>query len=95
MKVRYTDESIAEVSDILDYIAKDNSSAARRVALAIEETVILLQKQPWMSRIVWHSQVRAFPVPGYPYRIFYQITSAEIIIRNVRHMRQQRPWGEE
>jgi hypothetical protein len=36
MKVRYTDESIAEVSDILDYIAKDNS--ARRVAVAIQET---------------------------------------------------------
>jgi hypothetical protein len=54
-----------------------------------------LQKQPWMSRIVWHSQVRAFPVPGYPYRIFYQITSVEIVIRNIRHMRQQRPWNEQ
>jgi toxin ParE1/3/4 len=95
MKARYTDESIAEISDILDYIAKENSLAARRAAVAIEETVILLQKQPWMSRIVWRSQVRAFPVPGYPYRVFYQITSTEIIIRNVLHMRQQRPWDEE
>jgi plasmid stabilization system protein ParE len=95
MKVRYTDESIDEASDILDYIAKDNFSAAHQVSVAIEDTVSLLQKQPWMSRIVSHGQVRAFPVAGYPYRIFYQITSTEIIIRNIRHMRQQRPWDKE
>jgi plasmid stabilization system protein ParE len=92
MKIRYTDEAIGEVSDILAYIAKDNPTAAREVSLAIEDTVNLLRKQPRIARVVYHGQVRAFPIGNYPYRIFYQVTLTDIVIRNVLHTRRQRPW---
>ena len=92
MNFRYTDEAIGEVSDILDYIAKDSPTAAVKTSVAIEHTVSLLCKQPRIARIVYHGQVRAFPVEDYPYRIFFQIKPSEIVIRNVRHMRRHRPW---
>jgi plasmid stabilization system protein ParE len=92
MNFQYTDEAIKEISDILDFIAKGNPVAANEVSLAIEGTVDLVRRQPMIARVVYHGQVRAFPVERFPYRIFYQIKSNEIVIRNVRHTRRQRPW---
>jgi len=92
MNFRYTDEAIGEVSDILDYVAKDSPITADKISRAIERTVELLRRQPRIARIVYHGQVRAFPVEDYPYRIFFQIKPSEIVIRNVRHMRRHQPW---
>ena len=92
MRVRYTEEALAEVADILNYIARDNPIAADEVSLAIEDTVAMIRGQPRLARVVYHGQVRAFPVGEYPYRIFYQAKPDEIVIRNVRHTRRQRPW---
>ena len=92
MTVHYTDEAIGEVSDILGYIANENPDVSHEVSVAIQATVDLLRRQPMIARVVYHGQVRAFPVEKYPYRIFYQIRPNEIVIRNVRHTRRQRPW---
>jgi|ERR1019366_609377 plasmid stabilization system protein ParE len=94
MNFRYTNEAIGEVSDILDYIAKDSPTMADKISQAIEHTIDMLRRQPRIARIVYHGQVRAFPVEDYPYRIFFQIKSSELVVRNVRHMRQRRPWEE-
>ena len=93
MTVRYTDAALAEIDDILEYIARDNPVAANEVSLAIENTVALIQGQPRMAHIVYRGMVRAFPVgDDHPYRIFYQVKPGEIVIRNVRHTRRQQPW---
>jgi plasmid stabilization system protein ParE len=92
MKIRYTCEALSEIADILSYIARDNPIAANEVSLTIEDTIAMIRGQPRLARVVYHGQVRAFPVGEYPYRIFYQAEPAEIVVRNVRHTRRQRPW---
>jgi plasmid stabilization system protein ParE len=95
MTVRYTDTALGEIDDIMEYIARDNPVAANEVSPAIEDTVALIQGQPRMAHVVYRGMVRAFPVGDHPYRIFYQVKPAEIVIRNVRHARRQRPWDGE
>jgi len=92
MTVRYTDTALEEISDILEYIARDNPTAANEVSLAIEGTIVLIQTQPRLAGIVYRGMVRALPVGDFPYRLFYQAIPAEIVIRNARHTRRQQPW---
>jgi len=89
MNVRYTEEALGEVADILDYIARNNPIAAYEISLAIEGTVAAIRQQPRLARVVYSGQVRAFPIGDYPYRIFYEVKLVEIVIRNVRHTRRR------
>lgn len=52
MSFQYTDEAIRDVSDILDYIAKENPAAAHEVSQAIEVTVDLQQRRKSATRVV-------------------------------------------
>jgi plasmid stabilization system protein ParE len=92
MAFRYTDTALREIGDSLNYIAGDSPTAANDVSQAIEDTIALLRRQPLMACVVYRRMVRAFPVGDYPYRVFYQAKSAEIVIRNVRYMRRRQPW---
>ena len=51
---------MAEVADILKYIARDNPIATNKVSLAIEDTVAMIRGQPQLARVVYHGQVRHF-----------------------------------
>ena len=92
MKVRFTKTAEKEIYDILGRIAKENVTAAQEVSEAIENTIRAIQNHPRMALIVHPIEVRAVNVRGYGYRIFYAIGSEVLSIRNVRMMRQQRPW---
>ena len=49
MKVRYTDTALAEISDILSYIAKDNPLAAEGVGAIIRATITRLADFPRLA----------------------------------------------
>jgi plasmid stabilization system protein ParE len=68
MRVAYTRRALRDVAQILEAIAADNLSAAKRVAACIEATVALLAEQPLLGRRREDraEHVRAFVVRPYP-----------------------------
>jgi len=92
MRVRFTETALAEIEEILSYIEKRNPNAAIDVADAIRRTVAWINAHPNTSPIVFSSNVRAKLVGRFQYRVYYETEGDELIIRNVRSTRQQRPW---
>jgi plasmid stabilization system protein ParE len=92
MKVYYTATALAEIEEIVSHIAQDNPAAAAQISAAIERTVAWIVKRPRSAPIVYERTVRAKLVGRYQCRIFYEFEEQELIIRNVRSTRRQRPW---
>ena len=92
MKVLYTETALAEIDEICSYIARDNEKAAADIAAAIERAVAAIAKRPKSAPIVYEGKVQAKLVEKYQYRIFYEVEGREVIIRNVRSTKRQRPW---
>jgi len=89
MKVRYTETALEEIEDILSYIAKDNSSAALKASVTILATIDRIAEFPQTSSETDTPGVRVAPVLPYRYLVFFSVADDALIIRNVRHSRQQ------
>ena len=90
MRVRYTATAFSELKEIQAHIAIDNALAARAVVLRIEKIVERIGEFPGIAAPVDASSIRAFPVPPFPYLIFYELSEDAIIIRNIRHASRDR-----
>jgi plasmid stabilization system protein ParE len=53
MRVRYTTTALAEIAEIISYIAQDNEKAASEVSRAIERTVALISGHPNAAPVVY------------------------------------------
>jgi toxin ParE1/3/4 len=91
MRVRWSETAFAELGEIRSYIAKDNPAAARAVVLRIEQVTTRLGRFPWMGSATDVPGIRVFPALPFPYLIFYAVGDEEVVIRNIRHARRQRP----
>ena len=69
MKVRYTDTALAEIDEIISYIARDNPRAAADVAAAMEKTIASAARRPASAPVVYADDVRAKMVGRYQYRV--------------------------
>ncbi|WP_298258176.1 type II toxin-antitoxin system RelE/ParE family toxin [Bradyrhizobium sp.] len=85
MKLRYTLPALAELNSILDYIAARSPQGARRIQGRIQRIADLLLVHPEIGIRTDDPVIRRLSTPPYPYLIFYEITSSEIIIHSVRH----------
>ena len=92
MNVRFTETALGEIDEILSYIATHNPSAAQEVAEAVRATIVRALARPLSSPVVYAGEVRAKLVGRFQYRIYYVVRGGELIIRNVRSTRRQRPW---
>jgi plasmid stabilization system protein ParE len=92
VKVRYAETAIAEIEEILSYIAECNRTAAIAVRARIERTVSALALTPEMAQRTDEPGVRRMPVGSYPYLIFYTIEGDEVVILRVRHRARRPPW---
>jgi len=95
MRIRFTETALEEVDDILSYIARHNPSAALEVSEAIVDAVAWINARPRASPVVYPGDVRAKPIGRFQYRIYYAIRGDELIIRNIRSTRRQRPWEDD
>ena len=94
MKLRISATAFAEIADVLSYIAKDNPSAAARVASQIDHTIQLISQFPELGRVKYRASVRMLPIRRYSqYLLFYVIDGDEIAIVSLRHARR-RPWDD-
>jgi plasmid stabilization system protein ParE len=72
MIVRYTETSLDEIDEMLNYIARERPSAAKQLSQAIESAIVAIIAEPSAAPIVCGRTVRAKLLRRYQIRIFYE-----------------------
>jgi toxin ParE1/3/4 len=85
LNLRYTPKALAELAGILAYIAERSSQGARNVQARIQAITALLLQYPLSGQLTSESGLRRIATPPYPYLVFYEATTEEVIIIGVRH----------
>jgi len=85
VRLRYTSAALADLDEILDYIATHSPQGARRVQRRIFELIELLAARPNIGRRTNDPSIRRLNARPYPYLVFYEATEDEVIIHAVRH----------
>ena len=85
MNLRYTPKALAELADILAYIAERSPQGARNVQARIQAITALLVQHPHSGQLTSDSGLRRIVTPPYPYLVFYEVTAEEVVIIGVRH----------
>jgi toxin ParE1/3/4 len=90
MKLHYERGALADLDEILAYIAEDNPRAAARVASRIEQAIQHIAHNPFMGQATSKGAYRRLPVGNY--LIVYEVADDEVIIHYLRHGARRRPW---
>ena len=85
MKLRYTPRAKLDLAEIHDYIAQENSQAARRVILLNRKSAETLPQNPQIGRVGRIFGTRELTVVRFPFMLAYRIESEEIQILAVVH----------
>jgi toxin ParE1/3/4 len=80
-----TEPAARDLDGIVDYIARDNPTAAKKVFRAIAATSNRLCTSPAMGRTGRLPNTREFPVTNLPYLIVYEVGADTITILAVFH----------
>ncbi|CAK11651.1 MULTISPECIES: type II toxin-antitoxin system RelE/ParE family toxin [Rhizobium] len=83
--LRYTPKALAELDEILGYIAERSPQGARNVQARIQAITTLLVQHPYSGQLTSESGLRRIVTPPYPYLIFYEVTAEDVVIIGVRH----------
>jgi plasmid stabilization system protein ParE len=89
LNLRYTPKALAELADILAYIAERSPQGARKVQARIQAITALLVQYPHSGQLTSESGLRRIVTPPYPYLIFYEATTEEVVIIGVRHVARE------
>jgi toxin ParE1/3/4 len=95
MRVRYTPAALAHLTEIGDYIAKDNPEAAKRFIQAIRSTVEQLRENPNMGSRGHLEGTREIVIPRLPYYAAYRVTETAIEVFAVIHTARNWPFKSE
>jgi addiction module RelE/StbE family toxin len=82
---------VADLSEIGDFIARDNLNAASRVLQSIRDQVRSLEDQPQTGRPGRIEGTRELVHPRYPYIVAYRIVGNNAEILAVRHTSRRWP----
>ena len=93
-KVIWTDEAIADLRALVEFISRDNPHATVKLGESIITKSLILAEHPRFGKQMRNADretLREFSVP--PYRLIYEIKDATalILIRMVRHGARQEP----
>lgn len=96
MKLRLTLRAASDLSEIADYIRRENPRAALKVRTSILQSLELLAQFPRTGRLQSVEEVRKLVVRHYPYLVYYQISEAteEIVILTIQHPARDRPFSD-
>ena len=92
MRIRWSPTAVSDLESIRSYIAEDNPTAARKVAIRIKESVNRLVNFPLSGRAGRVPETRELVIPGTSYIAAYRIQGDEVQIAAVLHGKQ--PWPE-
>ncbi len=85
MRLRYTRPALADLNPVLDYISAHCPQGAYRVHKRIGAVIELLLRYPSIGMGTDVPMIRRITTTPYPYLIFYEVSSDEIVIHAVRH----------
>jgi toxin ParE1/3/4 len=86
MRIRWTEPASRDLTQICDYLTKEDSHAtARRVALRIYERVHTLTEFPELGRPGRKAGTRELVCTGLPYLAIYRLRSDAIEILRILH----------
>ena len=85
MKLRYTLPALADLDSILTYISATSPQGAARVQKRIQDVISLLLVHPEIGLRTNDRDIRRLTTTPYPFLVFYEIGSQEIIIHAIRH----------
>lgn len=85
MKIRYTRPALADLDSILTYISATSPKGAARVQKRIQDVISLLLTHREIGLRTDDPDVRTLTTTPYPFLVFYEIGSQEIIIHAIRH----------
>jgi toxin ParE1/3/4 len=92
MRLRWTEAAVHDLTQICDYIEEHGSSgSARRVALAVSESVSGLAQFPELGRIGRKPGTRELVLTRLPYLAIYRIRRDAVEILRVLHGAQNWP----
>jgi len=95
MKIMWSPLAIDRITEIAEYIAKDNPSAARKWVEILFGKVELLESSPLSGRVAPETrreEIRELIHDNY--RIIYRVEKNKISVLTIRHGRQILPIGE-
>ena len=96
MKVRYTDEALGDLDDILTFIGSNYPAILPPFEMrlrAIERRVGEWPKSA--AEVEQRRGVHVVPFIRYPYRLFYQVTHGVVEILHIHHAARRAPWDEQ
>jgi toxin ParE1/3/4 len=86
MNIEWSDEALADLSSLHAFIAKDNPSAAQKVAMTIVESIETnLPDNPQIGRPGRVNGTRELVISQTPYVVPYRIKSGIIQVLRVYH----------
>ena len=91
MIVRITPRAERDIAEIIGYVEAFSPQGARNVALRLQQTFRILGEQPRTGAPTQRNDVFVKIVPGYPYKVFYRLSSGAVEILHIRHS-SRRPW---
>jgi len=91
MKIRWLDAAIDDLTDLRDYIGRDNQQAAQEIARRLRDAINALPAHPAMGRPGRIGETRELVIPGLPYIIPYRVRDNTIEILRVLHTARQWP----
>jgi toxin ParE1/3/4 len=84
-QVRWTSPAARDLKEIVQYIGRDSSEAARSVAKTLFDAANSLDLMPHRGRPGRISGTRELIVPGLPYTIVYRVSESAVHILRIVH----------
>lgn len=95
MKVRWTDEALRDLDEIVDYTLNNYPRVAPALDQRIRAVVSRIARWPNSAmRATNHPDIRVVPIGRYPFKVFYRVTTDAVEILHVHHS-ARRPWNAE
>ena len=85
MKLGYTRQAKADLSEIFDYVAQDNAHAAARIITKIRNSLVGLTANPSLGRPGRVDGTRELVIAHTPYIVAYRIHKTEIQVLAIIH----------
>jgi toxin ParE1/3/4 len=92
--VRYSRRALAQLDEILSYLATENRRVAVSLLKRINALASLIERHPAIGRPTDLRNVRVFRAAPYPYLIFYSVHEAgrHITVLRIRHTARKEDW---
>ena len=81
----------ADLASIRSYLMQHAGLAANRVRSHLRRKIIRLAEVPLAGVSTTRAGIRILPPTRYPYRIYYTVTDASVVILHIRHTSRRSP----